>query len=150
MDIIPLSLRMAVRDICAQSLILRQINEIFSGSGISIRMVPPEKVTTSQRRNQVESYYASLDWSRIKDAESFLSVVGLILSLPNVPDVDKARLRNLCASAGFATESDAVRLVDTGGGEQVRNIVFAGTGAKPEIVIEDALSNRLKIIDPGG
>ena len=36
-----------------------------------------------------------------------------------------------------------------GVGNEVKNIIFAGIGGKPDVVLEDSLSNTIKLIDNG-
>jgi hypothetical protein len=150
MELIPLALRLDVRESCVREPKFREITEIFEGSGIELGARDPSKPVPGVRRELVENYYASLDFTQVWDAHKFLSVVSMLLSRMGVSERSKAELKGVCLSHGLEIEGATVRLPANRSDSSIRNIIFAATGPKPEIVIADALTNSIQVIGKGG
>jgi hypothetical protein len=139
-----------VRALCVRELIVRRIDEVFEGSGSSEGIGDPSKPISGERRGLVEMYYASLDWSKYTDANTFLNAVGLILAPMNVPENQKGELGKVCVTHGLEVEAVTVRFPANRSNSGIRNIIFASTGLKPQIVMADALTNSIKVISDSG
>lgn len=134
------------REYCVRHLIIRWIKAVFSSAGIQ-----PVEISldlSGQRRLLVESYYASLDWNKIESVRMLLTVVTNTLRLGILEDEQKQALHSLCAKCGFTVDSSTlnVHLTSEGVGSQVKNLIFAADGPKPEIVLSDSVSNHISIV----
>lgn len=150
MELLPLALRMDVREFSVRELKFREITEIFEGSGIQSGTRDLSKPVPGVRRELIENYYASLDFTRVWDAHKFLSVISMTLSRMSISETSKAALRAACLSHGFEIEGTTARLPAFTSNSNIRNVIFASTGPKPEITMTDALTNSIQVISKGG
>ncbi len=94
----------------------------------------------------MEQYYSSLDWTAPKDARAFLAVVEMMLQSAGTPGDAKERLRALCARHGLKVEGDVVQFGRPTAGGEVKNLIFAADGPKPELVLVDSVNNTIRIV----
>lgn len=66
-------------DYLVSNSVLREITKFFENYDIPESEIPPEKQTTSSRRNLIRSYYASLNWDDPNDIIKILNVYSDIL-----------------------------------------------------------------------
>jgi hypothetical protein len=109
----------------------------------------------NQRRIQVElvdslveDYYASLNWESMESIRKFVKVLENTLLISWIGHEGKQRLRSLCEKHGFAVDKDGYRIYLTtlGVGNNVKNLIFAASGPKPEIIFSDSVSNDIEIV----
>jgi very-short-patch-repair endonuclease len=146
MELISPALRIEFREFCVSRLILRQIDDIFSLSGAQRITTTSDRPISGERRMRVEEYYASLDWTNGKDAQTFLSVISLGLAQSYISEEDKTFLRELCIREGFVIDGYKIYLSGKGVESKVKNLIFAADGPKPEIVLSDSVSNDIEIV----
>ena len=137
--------RNAFREFCSNTFILRQIRDIFGVVGIQPREVQLEHIS-GQRRTLVEQYYAALDWENQTDIQKFLQVVSLSLVQAGLDEGSRQHLKDLCIQHGLVIDGNTVRLSHSATGSNIKNIISAAIGPKPEIVLSDSLSNEIKIV----
>ncbi len=146
MELISPALRIEFREFCVSKLILRQIDDIFSLSGVQRRTIESERPVSGERRTLVEEYYSSLDWTNAKDAQKFLKVISLALTQSYILEEDKTFLRKLCLREGFVIDGYKIYLSGKGVESKVKNLIFAADGPKPEIILSDSVSNDIEIV----
>ena len=139
-------LKLEFREFCVGHLMLRQIDDVFTSA--EFQKSEPETVHTSERRTRVEEYYASADWENLDAIRRFLRVLENVLLLSFIPDEAKDQLRSHCNNAGFEIDRDGykVHLTTKGVGRQLKNLIFAADGPKPEIVLSDSVSNDIEVV----
>lgn len=140
-------LKTEFRDFCAENLVIASINDIFTAAGIA--QGKSEKSFSSVRRTLVEDYYASLNWESRESIHKFVKVLENTLRRSWRDDEQQKQiLRSLCKKHGFAVDKDGYRIYLTtlGVGNSVKNLIFAATGAKPEIIFSDSVSNDIEIV----
>ena len=116
MEFISLPFRLEFREFCV-GLVLRQIDDIFQMAEIKSGTIPSDRNISGERRRRVEEYYASIDWTNQKDAEKFLTAIGLVLSQSYISQESKDFLYS-----GPCT--DAARDIS----DNHRSIEFKGNG----------------------
>ena len=139
-------LKTEFREFCVNYLVIRNINDIFTSAGIE--QGKSEKNLSGDRRSLVEDYYASLNWESMESIRKFVKVLENTLLISWISDEGKQILRSLCEKHGFAVDKDGYRIYLTtlGVGNSVKNLIFAATGAKPEIIFSDSVSNDIEIV----
>lgn len=139
-------LKIEFREFCV-GLYLRQIDDLFSSAEFT--KGEPDSYYSGERRSLVEEYYASGDWEDIGTVRRFLKVIENALRLSFLTEEAKDELRSLCNRCGFEIDSDGykVHLTTRGVGHQVKNLIFAADGPKPEIILSDSVSNIIEIIE---
>jgi very-short-patch-repair endonuclease len=100
------------------------------------------------RRTLVAQYYDGENWEDIATLRRFASVLERTSLLSFIEEPDKDKLRDLCNRCGFEVDSNGhtVHLTKSGVGRQVKNLIFAADGPKPEIVLSDSISNDIEIV----
>jgi hypothetical protein len=78
-------------------------------AGIKPGIIPPDRILSGQRRTRVEEYYASIDWTSQKDAEKFLTAIGLVLSQSYISQEGKDFLLGLCKNEGWIVDGYQIR-----------------------------------------
>ncbi len=102
MELISPLLRLDFREFCVSNLVLRQIDDLFGMAGIRKGQIPPDRVTSGQRRTLVEEYYASLNWNQEADAAKFLKVLSYTLAQNfGGSEEPRKRLKMLCEREGL-------------------------------------------------
>jgi very-short-patch-repair endonuclease len=142
-ELISSSFRINFREFCV-GLYVGQIKDIFRMANILPKSGYVAHVN-GERRSTVEEHYASLDWSNTDDVERFLKAVGLIFSQTRVSDEQKSELKLICESEGLIIDGYLVCLGKTQYGN-IKNLIFAANGPKPEMVLEDAIKNNIRIV----
>ncbi|MEG3941285.1 DUF559 domain-containing protein [Microcoleus sp. S36b_A3] len=139
-------LKTEFREFCVDYLVIRNINHIFTSAGIE--QGKSKRNFSGERRPLVEDYYASLNWESMESIRKFVKVLENTLLISWIGDEGKQTLRSLCEKHGFAVDKDGYRIYLTtlGVGNSVKNLIFAATGAKPEIIFSDSVSNDLEIV----
>jgi very-short-patch-repair endonuclease len=139
-------LKTEFREFCVIHLVLRNIHDIFSTAGIE--QGKSEKNLSGDRRSLVEDYYASLNWESMESIRKFVKVLENTLLISWLGDEGKQELRSLCEKHGFAVDKDGYRvyLTTLGVGNNVKNLIFAANGPKPEIIFSDSVSNDIEIV----
>ncbi|PSF33463.1 hypothetical protein C7H19_20045 [Aphanothece hegewaldii CCALA 016] len=125
---------------------IRNIHDIFTSAGIV--QGKSEKNLSGERRSLVEDYYASLNWNSMESLRKFVKVLENTLLISLLGDEGKQELRSLCEKHGFAVDKDGYRvyLTTLGVGNNVKNLIFAANGPKPEIIFSDSVSNDIEIV----
>ncbi len=148
MELLSGAFRIAFRDYCSKNLGLALIHNIFVDTGIQPREIPPERLNifSGQRRTLVEEYYASIDWTSRRDVQKFLKALGNLFTL--YPQKEDHFIRSLLQQEGFIIEGNKVSFAPfkTSSDVNVKNLIFAAKGPKPQIVLVDALNNDIKIV----
>jgi very-short-patch-repair endonuclease len=144
MEYISPAFRLNFREFCV-GLYVGQINDIFQMAGVTLGSIPPDTVR-GDRRSKVMEYYASIDWSNLHDVQKFLKAVGIVLAQSYVKEDQKAQLRQICEDEGLVIDGHTVRFGGMRSGSQIKNIIFAANGPKPEIVLSDAIENEIQIV----
>jgi very-short-patch-repair endonuclease len=139
-------LKTEFREFCVDNLVIRSINDIFTAAGIA--QGKSEKNSSGTRRSLVEDYYASLNWESMESIRKFVKVLENTLLISWIGHEGKQRLRSLCEKHGFAVDKDGYRIYLTtlGVGNNVKNLIFAASGPKPEIIFSDSVSNDIEIV----
>jgi very-short-patch-repair endonuclease len=141
-------LKMEFREFCGRNVAIRYINDIFTAAEIA--QGKSEKPSSGERRPLVEDYYASLNWESMESIHKFVKVLEktLLLLISWGNDEGKQELRSLCEKHGFTVDKDGYRIYLTtlGVGNSVKNLIFAATGPKPEIIFSDSVSNDIEIV----
>jgi hypothetical protein len=104
MELVSPLLRTDFREFCVNYLVIRQINDIFTMAGVKQGKIPPDRITSGQRRTLVEEYYASLNWRRQDDADKFLKILGYALAQQYASDEPRQKLRTLCEREGLIVD----------------------------------------------
>lgn len=89
-------LRLEFREFCV-SLTLRQIKNIFSTAGFILDNAD----SYGARRDLIDAFYDSTDWTSEKAAQNFLKVIEYTFQLHYLTDKDKEYLASLCIENGF-------------------------------------------------
>lgn len=144
MDLISLDFRLNFREFCV-GLYLGQIDDIFLMAGIEPD-ADTARAVNGARRSRVEEYYASIDWSDVAHVQKFLKAVGLVLAQTRISDEAKNEIRELCKQEGLIVDGHTVRLRRGSTKDNIKNLIFAANGPKPEIVLDDAIANQIKIV----
>jgi very-short-patch-repair endonuclease len=143
-EYISVNLRVGFREFCVD-LYKRQIDDIFINSKVKLGKATQQ--VPGDRRQKVQDYYSSLDWTKLSDCEKFCNVISTALTQTYIPDEKKTWLRNLCELEGLAVDNSIVKLKKIKGvASTVKNLIFASIDAKPEIVLEDALHNEIRVV----
>ena len=139
-------LKTEFREFCVIHLHIRNINGIFTAA--RIEQGKSEKNLNGDRRSLVEDYYASLNWGNMESIRKFVKVLENTLLISWIDDKGKQELRALCEKHGFAIDKDGykVYLTTLGVGSNVKNLIFAANGPKPEIIFSDSVSNDIEIV----
>jgi very-short-patch-repair endonuclease len=139
-------LKTEFREFCVIHLYIRNINDIFTAA--RIEQGKSEKILSGDRRSLVEDYYASLNWESMESIRKFVKVLENTLLISWIGDEGKQELRSLCEKHGFAVDKDGYRvyLTTLGVGSNVKNLIFAANGPKPEIIFSDSVSNDIEIV----
>ncbi len=134
------------REFCVTILYISNINEIFTAAGIA--QGKSEKNLSGDRRSLVEDYYASLNWESMESIRKFGKVLENTLLISKIGEEEKQGLRWLCEKHGFTVDKNGYRVYPTtlGVGNNVKNLIFAATGPKPEIIFSDSVSNDIEIV----
>jgi hypothetical protein len=111
MEFISLPFRLEFREFCV-GLVLRQIDDIFQMAEIKSGIIPPDRNVSGERRRRVEEYYASIDWTNQRDAEKFLTAIGLVLSQSYIPKESKDFLLDLCQKEGWVINGYQIQFPD--------------------------------------
>lgn len=146
MDAAVARLKYEFREFCKDYLVLAQIESFFSDAGLCRRETT--NVANSQRIQLVEEYYASINWDKPDDILKLLKVIEIVIMQSYLSDDAKDHLRRLCLDAGFEIDENGhtIYLPSGGIGQPVKNLIFAADGPKPEIILDDAISNDIKIV----
>ncbi len=92
---------------------------------------------------RVEEYYASIDWTSKKDVRKFLDALSFLFLLYIANDDP---FREHCRDEGFVVDGDTVSFKPEGGvNANVKNLIFATIGYKPDIVLLDAINNDIGV-----
>lgn len=152
-ELVSLSLRRAFREFCVSYLIVRDIEEIFLGYGVTPGELGEDELQrlSGVRRALVEQFYKTLDWASIRDTEVFLEIVSHVLEIhyPYRPEATNTQeeLKELCRKSGFVVNGNRVSFPVQGGVKgRVKNLIFASIGEKPEIVLRDSVNNDIQIV----
>ncbi|PZV15219.1 MAG: hypothetical protein DCF22_07575 [Leptolyngbya sp.] len=139
-------LKTEFREFCVVHLVIRNIHDIFTSAGIE--QGKSEKHLSGDRRSLVEDYYSSLSWESMESIRKFVKVLENTLLISWIGDEGKQELRSLCGKHGFAVDKDGYRvyLTTLGVGSNVKNLIFAANGPKPEIIFSDSVSNDIEIV----
>jgi very-short-patch-repair endonuclease len=139
-------LKVEFREFCVVHLTLRWIDDVFSTAGFEA--VELDSYPSGERRSLVMQYYASAEWKSIETVRQFLKVLENTLLLSFLTGEAKESLRSLCNGTGFEVDSNGytVHLTTKGVGQQVKNLIFAADGPKPEIILSDSVSNDIEIV----
>jgi very-short-patch-repair endonuclease len=139
-------LKTEFREFCVSYLVIRNINDIFTAAGIA--QGKSQKNLSGERRSLVEDYYASLNWESMESIRKFGKVLENTLLISKIGEEEKQGLRWLCEKHGFTVDKNGYRvyLTTLGVGNSVKNLIFAATGAKPEIIFSDSVSNDIEIV----
>lgn len=134
------------REFCVDHLVIRIINDIFTSAGID--QGKSEKNFSGARRSLVEDYYASLNWESMEAIHKFVKVLENTLLISWIDAEGKQGLRSLCEKHGFTVDKNGYKVYITtlGVGNNVKNLIFAATGPKPEIIFSDSVSNDIEIV----
>src|SRR5574341_1405802 len=111
MEFVSLAFRLEFREFCV-GLVLRQIDDIFQMAGIRPGIIPQDRIISGERRTRVEEYYASIDWTNQKDAERFLTAIGLALSQSYISQESKDLLMDLCRKEDWTINGYQIQLPD--------------------------------------
>ena len=111
MEFISLPFRLEFREFCV-GLVLRQIDDIFQMAEIKSGTIPSDRNVSGERRRRVEEYYASIDWTNQKDAEKFLTAIGLVLSQSYISQESKDFLLELCKKEGWDINGYQIQFPD--------------------------------------
>jgi hypothetical protein len=147
MELISSAFRIAFRDYCSDDLTLSRIHNIFVDTGMQQGEISPERLYTirGERRTLVEEYYASIDWTSQRDVQKFLKALSNFLTL--YAHEENHSFRRRIQQEGFVIEGNTVSFPSKVSlGPNVKNLIFASNGPKPEIVLVDALNNDVKIV----
>src|SRR5260370_11301092 len=148
MELISSAFRIAFRDYCSDNLTLSTISNIFLDTGIQRGEISPEKLDTfsGMRRTLVEEHYASLDWTNRRDVEKFLKALSNFLTL--YPPKEDHNIRRIIQQEDLIVDGNKVSFSPSkvSSGANVKNLIFAANGPKPEIILLDALNNDIKIV----
>jgi hypothetical protein len=128
-------LKTEFREFCVSNLILRWIDDVFQTAGFQKAECRPG--ITGERRTLVEAYYASLSsWDSSEAIRKLLKVIEAVLRRSDLGADQGEHLRSLCTQAGFELDSDGFTIYFTsrGVGSDVKNLIFAANGPKPEII----------------
>jgi hypothetical protein len=145
MELISPLLYTEFQEFCVIHLVIRQIDTVFSMAGVQHMPGQARRQVSGERRTRVEEYYASLDWSNAKDVQKFLNAIGYTLAQSYLSDEVKNSLRELFKREGFAVDGYRIYLSGKGVSSNVKNLIFAADGPKPEIVLIDSVSNDIEI-----
>lgn len=139
-------LKTEFREFCVSHLYIRNINDIFVVA--KIEQGTSGKSLSGERRSLIEDYYASLNWESMESIRKFVKVLENTLLISWIDDEKKKELRSLCEKYGFAVDKDGYRVYQTtlGVGSNVKNLIFAANGPKPEIIFSDSVSNDIEIV----
>lgn len=146
MELIQPLLYFEFQEFCVRHLVLREIDAVFSMAGVQHMPGQARRQVSGERRSLVEEFYASLDWSSTQDIQKFLNAVGYTLAQTSLSDDAKAELRELFKREGFKIDGYKIYLGGKGVASQVKNLIFAADGPKPEIVLNDSVSNEIQIV----
>jgi very-short-patch-repair endonuclease len=82
----------------------------------------------------------------MESIRKFVKVLENTLHISWIDDKGKQELRSLCEKHGFAVDKDGYRvyLTTLGVGSNVKNLIFAANGPKPEIIFSDSVSNDIE------
>jgi hypothetical protein len=160
-ELVSFPLRHTLREYCVSYLSVRVLEDIFYGFGIEpVELDKREReVLSSSRRITVESFYKAFDWASIQDVQLFLQVLTHILDIP-IQNVgysiaesdekqhhDQQRILDLCAKDSFHVDGKTVSFWGEGGVKgKVKNLIFASSGEKPEIILRDSVNNDIQIV----
>ena len=139
-------LKTELREFCAFHLYIRDINDIFTIAGI--QQGKSGKNLSGERRSLVENYYASLNWDNMESIQKFVKVLENTLLINSIGTEGKQELRSLYEKHGFEVDKGGYRvhLTTLGVGSNVKNLIFAANGPKPEIIFSDSVSNDIEIV----
>lgn len=96
--------RHAFREHLAQKSVVNVIQGLFGGAGVPFVATPPERLPTGERRALVEQYYASVDWSSLRDVARILRVFEAILLPLDKSSEPFSGLVKFPAADGFSYE----------------------------------------------
>lgn len=108
-EIISPLFRVDFREFCVSYLVLRQINDCFSSSGIRKGQLPSDRPVSGQRRALVEEYYSTLEWGKSEDADKFLQVVQFVYAQSYSSDEPRKTLQAVLEREGYAIEKLQIR-----------------------------------------
>ena len=139
-------LKTEFREFCVCHLVIRNIHDIFTAA--EIEQGKSEKNLSGDRRSLIEDYYASLNWESMESIRKFVKVLENTLLISWIDEDAKQELRSLCEKHGFLVDKDGYRIYLTtlGVGSNVKNLIFAANGPKPEIIFSDSVSNDIEIV----
>jgi very-short-patch-repair endonuclease len=139
-------LKIEFREFCVTHLTLRWIDDAFRTAGFG--RAESDSYLSGARRSRVMEYYASEDWQSTEAVRKLAKTIENVLRISFLTDEQRDDLRSVCRRTGFQVDGDGYRIHITteGIGEQVKNLIFAADGPKPDIVLSDALSNEIEII----
>ena len=103
-------LKIEFREFC-NSLYLKQIKDIFSIAGFNLED-EDSNVDRITRRELVDAFYNSSDWSSEETLRKFLKAIEYTLQLHYLLDESKNYLRNLCKDNGFEVEDNKIIFKD--------------------------------------
>lgn len=161
MELVSFALRHTLREYCVSYLSVRVLEDIFYGFGIEPRDLDASEAVlySSSRRSTIERFYKAFDWSKPQDVERFLHVLNHILALPvrhvgysivemdEQQQLDQQRILRLCLQDRLRVDGKTVSLPTQGGVQgNIKNLIFAANGPKPEIVLADAINNDIRIV----
>jgi hypothetical protein len=137
------SFKIELREFIISIFSLAQIDYFFTSVGLGKCQPRP-----SARRDLIDSYYTKIDFSNSDDINRFLKVIENIL-LYNAcffSEDQKQNLRQLCQKFNLEVDSNGHTVYLTRSHTDVKNIIFASNGFKPEIVFSDSLNNDIDFI----
>jgi Restriction endonuclease len=112
MELVSPLLRTDFREFCVNYFVIRQINDIFTMADVKRGKIPPDRITSGQRRTLVEEYYASFNWHRRDDIDRFLKVLGYAFAQQYASDEPRQTLRTLCEREGLIVDGIQVYFKD--------------------------------------
>lgn len=150
-ELVSFPLRYTFREFCVFHLVVRDIDDMFCGCGIQPGELDSEKLQrlSGARRTRVEQYYASIDWTSKQSVQDFLNVLNFVLgqSFTQEGEEAKDKLRELCTKDGLRVEGNTVSFHEQSSVKgNIKNLIFAANGPKPEIVLLDSVNNDIQIV----
>lgn len=108
-DLIARALRTDFREFCVSYFVLREIDNIFAAFDVPKGVLSPGTVISGQRRQLVEQYYSSFDWSNPKDADRFLNVIQMALSQTSISNEVRKQFAMVLQREGYALDGARIR-----------------------------------------
>lgn len=99
------ALKTDLREWCVSSLVLHQIDDIFTKAGFG-----KLEGDAFSRRDRVEEYYDSVDWSQVDILRQLFQVIEHILQWHFISQDQKENLRQICRDYDLEVEADGWRL----------------------------------------